>query len=303
MAWNQGRSTGLKKSYLTIWALVIVQLVSPPTASAETTIDVYSKDRHIELDLQKEFKTTRSLEALEPNFQANGKQKYTGVRFHDFSNLVSKKLDSQPKAVTFLCKNQYLFNQHISALVKFEALLAFFIDGKAIPERFGGPLTLVYPTPRTLSEYPWYVRTIVLDQITNPKLYVKSSISTMPFTISTLRTFAAVKGNSVLPLPRGLRVNNPSAVQKLAYTATEMNELLSKLKQTGKKVQLVDLTDTALDLVSVDTIKDLLIVYEINGKPIPVEIGGPYFAMAKPDTKNVQSAALTFFHLKEIKLR
>ncbi len=105
-------------------------------------------------------------ESIDPNFVKNKSYNFSGILIEE----IIQSLDIKEENMMFLTKDNYIFHDKTKSVVENGGLIAIYSKGEIIPNRFGGPIKLVYDKIRDISAYPWYIRTIIFGKGFSKKL-------------------------------------------------------------------------------------------------------------------------------------
>lgn len=236
----------------------------------------------IQLDESFLKKNSEVFQTLEGSFKKDGIQSWRGVPIERVLSLLKKSKETK---MTFLAKNNYLCQDDIDSLKSSGAFLAFEVDGKPVKENRGGPVKLMFKKENIPGAYCWYVKAIFAGEPKNPVIVLETLGKRQIKTIEDLKKLPTVTESRVLPVPRGYRRDLVPPANKVKIAGILLRDLVqSESPGSTTKVKLHPLFGPDITLSEAEWRTPVLVIYEVEGKPIPVAFGGPVSVLFPADS-------------------
>ncbi|MCX6117199.1 MAG: hypothetical protein NT027_06640, partial [Proteobacteria bacterium] len=266
---------------------IITLCISTTTllSNKSLALDVFTYQKALKkvdtLDDQAFAKRATVFVAKEPNFAAKPAAKYSGVTVQDIAKPLNISDDS---IITFICKDGYLYADTLKSLKASDPMVANRMDDQPIPDKFGGPITLVHRKEVEMDRYPWYIQSIVLQDIKSPILYFLNKSKLEKIDWKSLKSRKdVVSKDMIFPSPRGRRLDHKDISNMKTNVAFIPLKALVKADSDGSlSTESFAIKNAQKNLTKVQ-LSSLSLAISRNGKEIPAYEGGPYIIFNEND--------------------
>lgn len=296
-------------TFLPICTLVMACLFPSMGHSEQNELLIFSPDAEamlptgkgvIKLDeafLQKNSETYRTIDT---GFKTYGIEPWRGVPLERILAVLKK---SKETSITFLGKDSYVCQESLDSLKALGGFIAIDVAGKPVSENRGGPVKLMFQKDNIPGAYCWYVKAIFAGNPKNSAFSVEKSGKRKIKTITELKNLPQVTEVRTLPLPRGHRRDLAVPEGKVKITGILLKDLVQQESAGSPTSSIVlrPLFGPEITLSEADWRSPVLVIFEVQDKPIPVAFGGPV-SILFPSESKLEAKWKGFFFLSSMTL-
>lgn len=284
--------------------MILTVLIHSNLTSAEALdIKLYNyceqqnKPKNINL---KEYKKDEVLfRVTDPNYPDLGKAIYKGVPLRKiFSDLPCNK-NIRNINFTVLAKDQYVLYGTIDEL---DAIVCYEINAKPIAQNYGGPVKIVYENFPSQESSIWHINSIILGSIKEPSLKIANENNVERYDIHLLKLMKTTVEKIHFMVPRGYRTEE-NINAELEVTYVPLSDILNHAKVKANRIEFKSFSNIEFRTIKSDLFKNIYIVFQFDGKIIPIQWGGPFIVAFKNRNKEFDVDKQPYYFIDTVRIK